>query len=54
MRVNQNILIELYRAGRHQFKRRYEERLLIHTLLEEGAEEPSNREYRRISRYNTY
>ena len=53
VRINQNIHIELYCVGRHQFKRRYEEQQYIHTLLSEDAEEPSVWGYKRMSTQTT-
>ena len=47
VRVNQNIHIELYCVGKHQFKRRCEEQQQIHTLLSEGEHEPSVWGYKR-------
>lgn len=49
VRVNQNIHIELYCVGRHQFKRRFEEQQYIHTLLSEDAANPSVWGYERVS-----
>ena len=49
VRVNQDIHIELYCVGRHQFKRRYEEQEYIHTLLPEENTEPSVWGYKRLS-----
>lgn len=47
VRINQNIHIELYCVGKHQFKRRCEEQQQIHTLLSEGEHEPSVWGYKR-------
>lgn len=49
VRVNQDIHVELYCVGRHQFKRRYEEQEYIHTLLPEENTEPSVWGYKRLS-----
>lgn len=48
VRVNQDIHIELYCVGRHQFKRRYEEQQYIHTLLLDENAEPSVWGYKRV------
>lgn len=47
VRINQNIHIELYCVGKHQFKRRCEEQQQIYTLLSEGEHEPSVWGYKR-------
>lgn len=48
VRINQNIHIELYCVGKHQFKRRCEEQQGIYTLLSEGDTVPSIWGYKRI------